>query len=213
VYELVSRELEMGSDLYKTLKIEEIISHLEEHGTRKRITWGFEGPEDKITLNRNGATIDALAKFEESHNLVLPSDFRTFLEYADGASIYGVTIYGLGTLKDMNKVLVLEEEHRETEKRLTKTFEFGDYHTGDFLFINFEEVRGAKSENRRDVLDVWHENLETTLIAKSFGEFLHRIIKGARIQNPDGEGNCEIYWLSGSRNPHTDRSFSVVEID
>ncbi len=54
--------------------------------------------------------------------------------------------------------------------------------------------KGIRNPNRRDILDTFHENGETTVIGKSFGEFLYRMLKDGKLENAG-------HWLDSDFEP------------
>lgn len=201
------------NDLYHKVDIGEVLQELER--TQRQTPWTF-GNEDasehpgNVKLNRE-ARLEEIAAFEEKVGQELPSDYVAFLQKSNGAYVFGIEIYGLG---DVEHKPFTQETDSGAVRSNNEVYAIAHWYTGDDILINLRAPSGAKSQNRRDVIDRFHETDECQVIAKSFGEFLYRIVRGSNVHeggddrsggidvSPDETLNGALYWLQEEFRPY-----------
>lgn len=184
------------SDLYQKINIEDVLRDLKilkgnnPHANVENEVF----PEFAFNA---GASPDEIMYFEKTAGLELPQDYRAFLAFTNGGAIYSLRFSPVNKLKPLT---ITYEDEIGRFRKLKHVFEIGSDWGGNPLAMNLQVPRGAKNPKRRDILDIFHENDETRVIAKSFGEFLYRFLEGGKI--PDIESiNKSHYWLTSEFEP------------
>ncbi|MCX6707243.1 MAG: SMI1/KNR4 family protein [Candidatus Woesearchaeota archaeon] len=185
------------SDTYHKVHIDELLRELEKAQEQN------PDPDTGVKLYP-AATLGEITQFESMAGK-LPDDYRSFLLYSNGANVFGVTLNNISDLERTPFIYM----HGEKSREAMDVYAIAHWDTGDQILLNLKAPAGAKDPNRRDIIDRFHESDECRVIAKSFGEFLYRIIEGSKIQ--DETFDNALYWLNGEFKPY--RELQVEEFN
>ncbi|MBI2128736.1 SMI1/KNR4 family protein [Candidatus Woesearchaeota archaeon] len=181
------------TDLYHKVSIDDVLVEITKLSKERA----------DIILNK-GASDSKIQDFEKEYGVTLPEDYKAILKYSNGGKLFGLEFYGLNDLKRHTLEFV---DAAGRERKHDKIYPIAD-ENGNPISINLQTPSGAKDGNRRDILDTFHEDGETKVIAKSFGEFLYSMIQGSKItvdkvqfgkETLDVDGS--MYWCRPSFNP------------
>ena len=199
------------TDIYHKVKMEDILEEILD----------VKSKTDKIEILKKGATNKKISALETRIKLQLPPDYKSFLKFSDGAEVFGLSLCSVDQLYN---IPVIYEDNSGNERKLNQLYRIGFDGSGFSLLMNLNLPSGAKDPNRRDILDsgMSETRVEGTLevIAKSFGEFLYRIIDGSKKQSrkydwprkqliEDPEIDRSMFWLDPEFKPY--REYAGVE--
>lgn len=207
------------SIFYHKINIESVLDELEKIQTQN--PWPRDDDDtfvhpsthpDKVKFNQ-GADSEEILRFEATTGHRLPDDYKAFLKRSNGAHIFEIELYGLKDIEHKSFTYLRGEQ----ERKAREVYAIAHWYTGDDILLNLEAPAGAKNKNRRDIIDRFHEGDECEVIAKSFGEFLYRIIEGSKLNKElrgdpeDWEINNAMYWLQDGFSSY--REIYGVEFD
>lgn len=162
-------------DLYHTIRIEDVLTRLKTLSAAEL---------------RHGTLESAILGFEQRQQIVLPPDYRAFLQMTNGASILDDEFYALNELASHT----FKFYDRADREHAYQVLPFAN-ENGNPLFLNLRQPKGAQDPARRDIMDMSHEDGQVTVVAKSFGEFLHRFLESG------GASESGMYWLDPEFRP------------
>ncbi|HLD14965.1 MAG TPA: SMI1/KNR4 family protein [Candidatus Nanoarchaeia archaeon] len=170
-------------DLYHKLNIEDVLASLISIKDERKIT-------ETIKL-RKKATDNVIDRFEKQFDLSFPEDYKRFLRLSNGVKIDDIDLDGL--TNNLYNFIYVADDEREREFPIIR-LSLGN--TGDYVVMNLKKPTGAKNPDRRDILDIPNGTEEGVVIAKTFTEFLYRMLEGLKKPHPeDSTANMLHYWL------------------
>lgn len=172
---------------YNSITIKDIINEL------SRLK--EENPTDKnyrfVDLNE-GASLESIMKLKKRRQYTLPQDYKEFLKFANGGEeFYRLYFNSLRELKRYHVYETVEVDGKEIEKTYLNVYEIAS-ENGNPILLNLDNG---------EIYDSFHENGATKVIAKSFKEFLYRMLEGTKSKDAEGEDKA-IYWLLDDFKPY-----------